>query len=172
MFVLPISFYKGDNVQFKEHCEIMSLQPTSLKPILHFVTESGGGASYSLDRIDNTISWQCGEVEKQQCSNSIMIDLLLKPIWNFLHAYYFHRCLSVHSGGGGSLYDVTVRLAAWSQSVSGPMFHPGGQKPPTPWTVKSGRYASYWNAFLLYFQTVINAVRNLPRSVRSVDLWK
>ena len=71
------------------------------------------------------------------------------------------------STGRVSLYDVTLCLAAWSMflpggSVSGTMFLPveGGSlswrspRRDTPWTkyssctMKSGRYASYWNVFL------------------------
>ena len=78
------------------------------------------------------------------------------------------------STAGGSLYDVTFCLAAWSHVPSGgvsltetsldrdPLDNdqpPGQRTPPdrapppqteTPCTVKSGRYASYWNAFLLF----------------------
>ena len=92
---------------------------------------------------------------------------------------FTHVCYSVHRGRG-SLYDVTSCLVAWSHvpsgvSVSGPMFLPGDLCPEgtlsegsvrglcsgslvrettqteTPHMGKSGRYTSYWNAFLLSF---------------------
>ena len=64
-----------------------------------------------------------------------------------------------HSGvflGGRGLYDVTSFLAAWSHVPSRGVclwshvpFRGGlPDRDPPPCTVKSGQYASYWNAFL------------------------
>ena len=93
--------------------------------------------------------------------------------WN---AFLFHGRVSVilfTGGGGGSLYDVTSCLADWSHVHSGESLclvlcyfwgvslteTPLDRDPPDrdsldrdpPHTLKSGRYASYWNAFLFLF---------------------
>ena len=67
-------------------------------------------------------------------------------------------CVS-HSVHVGSLYDVTSCLAAWSRvpfggrgvSVQRVSFRETPPDRDSHCTVKSGRYASYWNAFLLTF---------------------
>ena len=78
---------------------------------------------------------------------------------------FTHVCYSVHRGRG-SLYDVTSCLVAWPHvpsrgslsrgdsaggvSVQGVLSgRPPRQRPPH--MGKSGRYTSYWNAFLLSF---------------------
>ena len=74
-------------------------------------------------------------------------------------------CHSVHWGGGeggGALYGVTSCLAARSHFPSGEFsvqegslsreesVQGGVSARETPYTVKSGQYASYWKAFLWY----------------------
>ena len=106
----------------------------------------------------------------------VQVGLYYRPHTKFGASLYFHRCVSHSVRGGGVLYDVTSCLAVWSHvpsgkgglcawshvpsgglctgaSLSGGVC-PGGvclcQADP-PGTVKSGRYASYWNAFLLVY---------------------
>ena len=83
-----------------------------------------------------------------------------------LQRYCFHRCLCVHSGGlcpgrgvsvqGGGSLSREGGLCPGGVSVRGSLSREGGLYPgggglcqgdPSR-TVKSGRYASYWNAFL------------------------
>ena len=53
----------------------------------------------------------------------------------------FHRCLTVHGGeGGSSVQGVLVRAVSASE---------------TPRMVTCGRYASYWNGFLLSLHTAV-----------------
>ena len=71
---------------------------------------------------------------------------------------FYRRCLS--TGAGGCLYDVTSCLAGGSLYVTSCLARggslsggvcPGGRgslSGRSPYTIKSGRYASYWNAFL------------------------
>ena len=64
--------------------------------------------------------------------------------------------IGVCSQTGGSLYDVTSGLAAWSHipsrgvSVSGPMSRGSLFRESLSGRPCDGRYASYWNAFLLF----------------------
>ena len=65
---------------------------------------------------------------------------------------FTHVCHSVHEGRE-SMYDVTSCLAAWSHVPSRGYLSldPPGQRwteTPLSRTIKSGRYTSYWNAFL------------------------
>ena len=80
---------------------------------------------------------------------------------------FTHVC---HSVQGGSLYDVSSCLDVWCHVPSGvggslslvPCSFGGGSLsgrlldrdlPPLPRTIKSERYASYWNAFLFEVET-------------------
>ena len=98
---------------------------------------------------------------------------------------------------GRSLYVVTSCLAAWSAcsfwgKVSGPCSFKGSlsrgvsltetplDRDPldrnpipverSPCTLKSGRCASYWNAFLFSMRTVLLALSQSFRSV-DIDVW-
>ena len=75
---------------------------------------------------------------------------------------FSQACVSHSVHGGGSLYDVTSCLAGWSHVPSRGSLSSGGSLSrgcmsggggfsvrETPRTVKNGRYASYWNAFLV-----------------------
>ena len=92
-------------------------------------------------------------------SPSLFVQLLLPPANQVWGKVVFHRCLSVHKGG----------ICLWVQEcASGSGVHTPWTPPPrnthTHWThtspgtppghapsprSTSGRYASYWNAFLL-----------------------
>ena len=99
------------------------------------------GLEYEIKNSDRLVSSKpCVIVSNHQSSLDVigMETFCYRPQTKFGARKYFHRCLSVCPQGGGGLPDRD----------------PPGQKPPLdrnlPCTVKSGWYASYWNAFLFY----------------------
>ena len=68
--------------------------------------------------------------------------LIITPCKRSLRRLCFHRCLSVHGGG------VCGREAC----IMGGVHAPSGRYYEI-WSM-SGRYASYWNAFLLLFSNL------------------
>ena len=63
------------------------------------------------------------------------------------HSTIFHRCLSVHGGGGGSLSKGGDSVQGRGLCPGGRLSVRGGLCQGNPPAVKSGWYASYWNAF-------------------------
>ena len=101
--------------------------------VCHFVHGGGGGLGYHWSQVPRvTMSFLGGRVSLVPCLSGGGVVLASRSIG------YLGRS------------RVSRGLCNWGVGYPWGRVYPPDTLPPPPWNYKSGRYASYWNAFLCY----------------------